>query len=52
MKAHTKETQATMTPQKALQFLKEGNQRFQKNTSVERIVAVFPFPSAMFSGID
>ena len=28
MKAHTSETQATITPEKALQFLKEGNQRF------------------------
>ena len=25
MKAHTKETQGTMTPKKALDFLKEGN---------------------------
>lgn len=31
MKAHTKETQATITPEKSLQFLKEGNLRFQKN---------------------
>ncbi|MBT0607087.1 carbonic anhydrase family protein [Aequorivita echinoideorum] len=36
MKAHTKETQATMTPQKALQFLKEGNQRFQNNLKANR----------------
>ncbi|WP_338732401.1 carbonic anhydrase family protein [Mangrovimonas cancribranchiae] len=36
MKAHTKETQATMTPQKALQFLKEGNQRFQSNLKANR----------------
>jgi len=36
MKAHTKETQATMTPQKALQFLKEGNLRFQKNLKANR----------------
>jgi len=27
MKAHTRETQATMTPEKSLRFLKEGNQR-------------------------
>ena len=27
MKAHTRETQATMTPEKALQYLKEGNQK-------------------------
>ncbi len=36
MKAHTKETQSTMTPQKALQFLKEGNERFQKNLKANR----------------
>lgn len=31
MKYHTAETQSTMTPAKALQFLKEGNQRFVNN---------------------
>ncbi len=36
MKAHTKETQATMTPDKALNFLKEGNQRFQNNLKANR----------------
>jgi len=36
MKAHTKETQATMTPDKALQYLKEGNQRFQNNLKANR----------------
>ncbi len=36
MKAHTRETQATMTPNKALQFLKEGNQRFQNNLKANR----------------
>ena len=36
MKAHTKETQATMTPEKALQFLKEGNMRFQNNLKANR----------------
>ncbi|MDG1714387.1 carbonic anhydrase family protein [Lacinutrix sp.] len=36
MKAHTKETQSTMTPQKALNFLKEGNQRFQDNLKANR----------------
>ncbi len=36
MKAHTKETQATMTPDKSLQFLKEGNQRFQNNLKANR----------------
>jgi carbonic anhydrase len=36
MKAHTRETQATMTPEKSLQFLKEGNQRFQNNLKANR----------------
>jgi len=36
MKAHTKETQATMTPAKAIQFLKEGNERFQQNLKAHR----------------
>ncbi|MEQ8812933.1 MAG: carbonic anhydrase family protein [Imperialibacter sp.] len=36
MKAHTKETQSTMTPAKALAFLKEGNQRFQNNLKANR----------------
>jgi carbonic anhydrase len=36
MKAHTRETQATMTPQKSLQYLKEGNQRFQQNLKANR----------------
>jgi carbonic anhydrase len=36
MKAHTRETQSTMTPKKALQFLKEGNQRFQGNLKANR----------------
>jgi len=36
MKAHTKETQATMTPQKAVEYLKEGNQRFQNNLRANR----------------
>ncbi|MFC4739199.1 carbonic anhydrase family protein [Flavobacterium ponti] len=36
MKAHTRESQATMTPQKSLQFLKEGNQRFQNNLKANR----------------
>ncbi|MDF4220398.1 MULTISPECIES: carbonic anhydrase family protein [Maribacter] len=36
MKAHTKETQATMTPSKSLDFLKEGNQRFQNNLKANR----------------
>jgi carbonic anhydrase len=36
MKAHSSETQATITPAKALQFLKEGNQRFVNNLKVNR----------------
>lgn len=36
MKAHTKETQATMTPEKSLQYLKEGNIRFQNNLKTNR----------------
>ncbi|MFC0603664.1 carbonic anhydrase family protein [Winogradskyella pulchriflava] len=36
MKAHTRETQATMTPEKSLQYLKEGNQRFQDNLKANR----------------
>ncbi len=36
MKAHYKEFQARMTPQKALQFLREGNERFQNNLKANR----------------
>jgi carbonic anhydrase len=36
MKAHTKENQTTITPEKSLQFLKEGNQRFQDNLKAHR----------------
>jgi carbonic anhydrase len=36
MKAHTRETQATMTPQKSLDYLKEGNVRFQNNLKANR----------------
>ena len=36
MKAHTRETQATMTPEKSLQYLKEGNVRFQNNLKANR----------------
>ena len=36
MKAHTKETQASMTPEKAIAFLKEGNLRFQNNLRANR----------------
>lgn len=36
MRAHTSETQRSTTPQKALQFLKEGNARFVNNLKVNR----------------
>lgn len=36
MKAHTSETQSTITPEKALDFLKEGNQRFVNNLKANR----------------
>jgi len=36
MRAHTSETQASVTPAKALEFLKEGNQRFVKNLQANR----------------
>ena len=36
MKAHTKETQASITPDSAMQLLKEGNSRFQEKTKVNR----------------
>lgn len=36
MKAHTSETQSTITPQKALDFLKQGNERFVNNLKANR----------------
>lgn len=36
MRTHTKESQASITPDTALQFLKEGNQRFQSNLKANR----------------
>lgn len=36
MKTNTKETQATTTPEKALQFLREGNYRFLNNLKTNR----------------
>lgn len=36
MKAHTLETQSTISPSKALEFLKEGNQRFISNLKINR----------------
>jgi carbonic anhydrase len=36
MKAHTKETQAVITPKKAIEILKDGNHRFVNNNAVNR----------------
>lgn len=36
MKAHSYETQSTITPLKAIEFLKEGNQRFVNNLQANR----------------
>lgn len=36
MRAHSAETQSTVTPKKALEFLKEGNQRFVNNLKFNR----------------
>ncbi len=36
MKTHTSETQATITPKKALEVLKEGNARFVNNLRINR----------------
>lgn len=36
MKSHTKDTQATTTPARALEFLREGNQRFLTNLKANR----------------
>ena len=36
MNAHTKESQAALTPEKALDLLKVGNVRFQNNTALKR----------------
>lgn len=36
MKVHTKETQASTTPRRALEFLRQGNQRFVENLQVSR----------------
>ncbi|MCA9568886.1 MAG: carbonic anhydrase, partial [Myxococcales bacterium] len=36
MKAHTKETQASVTPEKALEFLTEGNERFRASLQMDR----------------
>lgn len=36
MRAHTSETQATITPSKALEFLRDGNARFVNNLRINR----------------
>jgi len=36
MRTHTRESQASMSPQLALQFLQEGNSRFQNNLRLSR----------------
>ena len=36
MKAHTKETQTSISPEKAIQLLKEGNNRFIENKAINR----------------
>lgn len=36
MRTHTKESQQNMTPEKALQYLKEGNERFVQNLKAHR----------------
>lgn len=36
MWAHTKETQEKITPQMALEYLREGNRRFQENLKADR----------------
>lgn len=36
MKAHTQETQLNINPEQAIQFLKEGNQRFISNLKLNR----------------
>lgn len=36
MRTHTKETQANLTPQMAIEILKEGNQRFVSNLKINR----------------
>lgn len=36
MKAHTKETQSSLNPEKAMDLLKEGNERFVNNSKADR----------------
>ncbi|MGB5692248.1 MAG: carbonic anhydrase, partial [Flavobacteriaceae bacterium] len=36
MKAHTKETQAAITPLSAIEILKDGNRRFVKSQHADR----------------
>ena len=56
MKAHTRETQSSMTSEKSLQYLKEGNTRFQHNLKINRnlseqvkdtSVGQFPFATVL-----
>jgi carbonic anhydrase len=56
MKAHTKDTQAAITPQIALQLLKDGNKRFQENLKsnrdlIEQVLATstgqYPFATVL-----
>ena len=36
MRAHSKETQASLTPRLAVEILKEGNERFINNLKAQR----------------
>jgi len=48
MRTHSKETQSSLTPQAALQILKEGNQRFVNNLKANRNSAgQFPFATIL-----
>jgi len=56
MKAHTRETQSSMTSEKSLQHLKDGNVRFQHNLKINRnlseqvkdtSVGQFPFATVL-----
>ena len=40
MRTHTKETQASLTPEMAFQILKEGNERFAQNLTLNRDLLV------------
>src|ERR1700748_914728 len=60
MRTHTKESQEHLTPQRAIEFLKEGNERFVNNLRINRDLLTqvnststgqFPF-AAILSCID